>query len=213
MIKTAELEWSAKQIYANSRYILLILVWDIPKTFKGVKNGTSCSVLSTQICTGWPSVRIIWLGVVSCRVWGMILQWTLSSLSQPVCDMTEKLLKVTLNPDKQQQQNWNWHPRKFRRVGDWFLDEYEASYQLGHIQQYPDYMSHIMRNLLMPYAHSLISAFVVHCLDCIIPLNFYIQNFKPLASFCGCSGRFESTLVTNFLVMRLILTWKFPALG
>ena len=25
----------------------------------------------------------------------------------------------------------------------------------------------------------------------------YIQKFKPLASFCGCAGRFESYLVEN----------------
>ena len=27
--------------------------------------------------------------------------------------------------------------------------------------------------------------------------SFYIHNFKPLPSFCGCSGQFESTLVEN----------------
>ena len=27
--------------------------------------------------------------------------------------------------------------------------------------------------------------------------SFYIRNFKPLASFCGCAGRFESDLVEN----------------
>ena len=27
--------------------------------------------------------------------------------------------------------------------------------------------------------------------------SFYVQNFKPLPSLCGCTGRFESTLVTN----------------
>ena len=27
--------------------------------------------------------------------------------------------------------------------------------------------------------------------------SFYIRNFKPLASFCGCVGRFESYLVEN----------------
>ena len=27
--------------------------------------------------------------------------------------------------------------------------------------------------------------------------SFYIQNFKPLASVCGCAGRFESYLVGN----------------
>ena len=27
--------------------------------------------------------------------------------------------------------------------------------------------------------------------------SFYIQNFKPPASFCGCAGLFESYLVEN----------------
>ena len=61
-------------------------------------------------------------------------------------------------------------------------------------------------NLFMQYAsnkdedqpvhpRSLISALVVHCLDSIS--SFYIWNFKPLASFCSCAGRFESYLVAN----------------
>ena len=60
----------------------------------------------------------------------------------------------------------------------------------------------------MPYANnkdadqpvqpcSLISAFVVHCLDSKIPLVSYTQNFKPLPSFCGCAGLFVSYLVAN----------------
>ena len=59
----------------------------------------------------------------------------------------------------------------------------------------------------MPYGHnkctdqpahprSLISALVFRCLDIIIP-SFYIRNFKPLPSVCGCAGRFETTLVAN----------------
>ena len=58
----------------------------------------------------------------------------------------------------------------------------------------------------MPYANnkgadqpahprSLISAFVVRCLDRIILLVSIIRNFKPLPSFCGCAGRFVSCLV------------------
>ena len=27
--------------------------------------------------------------------------------------------------------------------------------------------------------------------------SFYIRNFKPLPSFCGCTGRLESILVAN----------------
>ena len=56
----------------------------------------------------------------------------------------------------------------------------------------------------MPYANnkgadqpahprSLISAFVVRCLDSIIPL----VSISEILSFCDCAGRFESTLVAN----------------
>ena len=45
-------------------------------------------------------------------------------------------------------------------------------------------------------AHSLISAFVVGCLDSIIsPVSNH--NFMPLSCFCGCAGQFESYLVAN----------------
>ena len=64
-----------------------------------------------------------------------------------------------------------------------------------------------MTNLILQYtnnkgadqpAHprSLISTFVVRCLDSIIS-SFCIWYFKPLASFCGCTGQFESYLVEN----------------
>ena len=43
------------------------------------------------------------------------------------------------------------------------------------------------------HPHSLISTFVIRCLDSIIP-PFYNKNFKPLASFCGCAGWVESYL-------------------
>ena len=46
------------------------------------------------------------------------------------------------------------------------------------------------------HSRSLISAFVVRCLDSIIS-RFYSRNFKTLASFCGCAGRFVSGLVGN----------------
>ena len=54
---------------------------------------------------------------------------------------------------------------------------------------------------------SLISAFVVRCLDSIISLDynisrFYSRNFKTLASFCGCAGRFESNLLGNSRTCR-----------
>ena len=44
-------------------------------TYQSHKNGTSCSSLGTQtywveLRTGWPSVGIMWLGVVSCQVSG-----------------------------------------------------------------------------------------------------------------------------------------------
>ena len=46
-----------------------------PRHTKVVKNGTSCSSLGTQtygvvVRTGRPSVRIMWLGVLSCQVSG-----------------------------------------------------------------------------------------------------------------------------------------------
>ena len=64
-------------------------------------------------------------------------------------------------------------------------------------------MGPVMRKPVLPYANnkgadrpvhlrSLISAFVVRNLYII-----YIRNFKPLHSFCGCAGQFESTLVGN----------------
>ena len=43
------------------------------------------------------------------------------------------------------------------------------------------------------HPRSLISTFIVHCLES----SFYIQNFKPPHSFCGCAGRFVSYLVGN----------------
>ena len=48
------------------------------------------------------------------------------------------------------------------------------------------------------HPRSLISAFVVRCLDSIISLSrFYNRNFKTLASFCGCAVWFVSGLVGN----------------
>ena len=44
---------------------------------------------------------------------------------------------------------------------------------------------------------TLISIFIIRGLDSIIPLCFYIRNFKPLASFLSWAGRFESYLVEN----------------
>ena len=68
-------------------------------------------------------------------------------------------------------------------------------------------MSYIMRKPVLPYANnkgadqsahprSLISAFVIRCLDSIIPLVSIYRNFKPLSSFRGCAGWFVSNLVT-----------------
>ena len=65
-----------------------------------------------------------------------------------------------------------------------------------------------MRKPVLPYANnkgagqpahprSLISAFVVRCLDGTNTSSFYIQNLKPPPGFCGCAGQFESTLVAN----------------
>ena len=53
--------------------------------------------------------------------------------------------------------------------------------------------------------HSLISAFVVRCLDSIISLDSIAEISRLLASFCGCAGWFVSGRVgkTCFLVTRL----------
>ena len=62
-------------------------------------------------------------------------------------------------------------------------------------------------NLFMPYAnkkgadqpahpHSLISAFVVRCLESIIPV-LAKSKISKLASLCAWAGRFESYLVAN----------------
>ena len=47
------------------------------------------------------------------------------------------------------------------------------------------------------HPRSLISTFVVRCLDSIIPLVSLSENFKPLPRFCDCADWFESTLVAN----------------
>ena len=67
-----------------------------------------------------------------------------------------------------------------------------------------------MRKCVLSYANnkgvdqpvhqrSLISAFVVRCLDSKISLESTAKfsNFKTLASFCDCAGRFVSGLVGN----------------
>ena len=69
---------------------------------------------------------------------------------------------------------------------------------------------------LMPYANnkgadqpahprSLISAFVVRCLDSIISLDS-IAEISRLASFCGCAGRFVSCRVEDS--RRHIFSWR-----
>ena len=69
-------------------------------------------------------------------------------------------------------------------------------------------MNHVMKNLFMPYANnkgadqpahprSLISAFVVRCLDSTVSLVSISKTCKPLARFYGCTGRFVSYLVTH----------------
>ena len=86
------------------------------------------------------------------------------------------------------------------------------------------YLSRAMRKLcLMSYANnkgadlaahprSLISTFVVHCLDSIYNISrFYSWNFKTLASFCGCAGQFVSGLVRNSQRHVLSCCGSFPA--
>ena len=74
----------------------------------------------------------------------------------------------------------------------------------------------LWENLFMPYAnnkgtdqpaypHSLISLFVIHCLDCIIPI-LAIAKISRLASLCSWAGQFEFYLVGNTEDMFL-KTW------
>ena len=64
------------------------------------------------------------------------------------------------------------------------------------------HMSRAMRKCVLCHMRttkaqiSLISAFVVHCLDSNIS-RFYSRTFITVASFCGCAGRFVSGLVGN----------------
>ena len=72
-------------------------------------------------------------------------------------------------------------------------------------------------SLLMPYANnkhtnqpanlrSLISAFVIRCLDSMISLVFCICNFMSLVCFCSWAGRFEPFLVAN--LRRQVFSWR-----
>ena len=93
-------------------------------------------------------------------------------------------------------------------------DNQGASKELGYQSSLfwfvcPNIWSSSWENLFLPYAnnkgahqpvhpHSLISAFVVRCLDSVyLSFSFYTWNFKHIPSFCGCAGRLESTLVAN----------------
>ena len=75
-----------------------------------VKNGTSCSSFGTQtygveLGLDWPSVRIMWLSVVSCMIlqWGSTIKVSIELLvaTRHWRDMTYKLLKAMLNQNKQ----------------------------------------------------------------------------------------------------------------
>ena len=68
-------------------------------------------------------------------------------------------------------------------------------------------------NLFLSYAYnkgadqlehprSLISAFVVRCLDIIIPLLAKYEISKTLTSFCSCVCRFESNVVAQFYLLK-----------
>ena len=56
------------------------------------------------------------------------------------------------------------------------------------------------------HLRSLISVFVVHCLDQYNTCCCYTQNFKTLASYCSWAGLFESYLVANS--RRQVFAWR-----
>ena len=110
-----------------------------PRHTKVVNKGTSCSSLSTQDSqgkarTGRPSVRIMWLGVVSSQVSGAWIFNIKVSTELPVAtrhhrNMTEKLLKATSNPNKQQQHtkcsDWlgiRWSACDRTTQGNWYVE-------------------------------------------------------------------------------------------
>ena len=67
-----------------------------------------------------------------------------------------------------------------------------------HVMRKPDYGIFKQQKRRSAYA----SAQSDQHLCCSLPRQYntstcYIQNFKTLPSFCGCTGRFESTLVAN----------------
>ena len=79
------------------------------------------------------------------------------------------------------------------------------------------HLSGAMRKHVMSYANnesadqpahprSLISAFIVRCLDSVMSSCFYNQNFKLHASFCSRAGQFESDLVGKS--RRHIFSWR-----
>ena len=83
----------------------------IPKTLKTVPAALSLGTQhqESRTKTGQLSFSIMWLGGISCQsVWGVIFQWgsTLKvNIELPVTsrhrrDMTERLLKATLNPNQ-----------------------------------------------------------------------------------------------------------------
>ena len=97
-----------------------------------------------------------------------VLQWGSAiqvSIERPVAtrhrrDMTEKLLKATLNPNKQQQQQ-----------------------QMNHAMRKPVYAICDNKGADQPgHPRSLISAFVVRCLY--NTFTYYSLNFKTLATLC-----------------------------
>ena len=77
------------------------------------------------------------------------------------------------------------------------------------VQYLEDLWATSWEKLFVPYANnkdvdqtahprSLISVFVIRCLDSIVALFLYIiRNFKPLASFFGWAGQFVSFVDTN----------------
>ena len=115
-------------------------------------------------------------------------------------------------------------------VGDWGTDIPSKHWKWfntsGTDKLLNYYMSHIMRKPVMPYGnnkgtdqpahqHSLISAFVVRCLDCTIPLvsiskisSLYVASVAAQASL---SLTWSQIPKTGFLVTRLI--WWFIIKG
>ena len=151
------------------------------------------------ICCGHFDWLVVWWGCPEWWVWLCTVVWWFSDTS-PV-----KTWKQIYEPS---------YKRKDLSIILWAIKQACAAIKWGH-------MSHVMRKPVYPYvnykdadqpAHpcSLISVFVIRCLDSIIPLDAISEisslYLASLAEQAGLSLNWSQTPKTGFLNMWLIYT-------